>query len=247
MTTKIKNYYHMKLTFQKLIIPFVVILMLASCQSKNKRPENLAPDAKMVKALEVIQTPNYTYVRASEDDKEYWLAINAADIVVGETYFWSKGMEMKEFTSKELKRTFRNIYFIDDFSKDVITAGAKPAPKTMGGRQMAPEKAGIKVDRAPGGITIAELYAKRDQYSGKRVILRGEVVKFARDIMKINWAHIQDGTKNGADYDLTVTTHDSVTVGNVVTFEGTVILKKDFGYGYFYEVLLEDAKLKLPL
>jgi hypothetical protein len=61
--------------------------------------------------------------------------------------------------------------------------------------------------------------------------------------MNTNWVHIQDGTKSNNDFDLTVTTNDVTKVGDVVTFEGTVSLKKDFGAGYFYEVIVENAKL----
>jgi aspartyl/asparaginyl-tRNA synthetase len=62
--------------------------------------------------------------------------------------------------------------------------------------------------------------------------------------MNRNWVHIQDGTKENDKYDLTVTTLDSTTVGKVVVVEGTVAVNKDFGAGYFYEVIVENAKLK---
>ena len=61
--------------------------------------------------------------------------------------------------------------------------------------------------------------------------------------MSKNWVHLQDGTNNAGDFDLTFTTNDVTKVGDVVTFEGTVTLKKDFGAGYFYEVIVENAKL----
>ena len=62
--------------------------------------------------------------------------------------------------------------------------------------------------------------------------------------MKKNWVHIQDGTKDAGKFDLTVTTQDSVKVGDVVIFEGVAAFNKDVGAGYFYEILLEDAKVK---
>ena len=61
--------------------------------------------------------------------------------------------------------------------------------------------------------------------------------------MNKNWVHLQDGTKDGTNFDLTITTLDSVKAGDIVVFEGKVTLDKDFGAGYFYEVILEDAKL----
>ena len=58
-----------------------------------------------------------------------------------------------------------------------------------------------------------------------------------------NWIHIQDGSGDSNNFDLTITTQDQAKVGDVVTFEGTIGTKKDFGYGYLYEVIMEDAKL----
>ena len=58
-----------------------------------------------------------------------------------------------------------------------------------------------------------------------------------------NWFHIQDGTTNNGDFDLTITSAAEVKVGDIVTIEGVVALKKDFGAGYSYEVIIEEAKL----
>ena len=43
------------------------------------------------------------------------------------------------------------------------------------------------------------------------------------------------------NFDLTVTTQDVVLLGDTVTFEGTLKLDKDFGAGYLYPVIIEDA------
>jgi hypothetical protein len=114
---------------------------------------------------------------------------------------------------------------------------------TSKGNQAAVAKPGIKVKPIEGGITIAELYAKKDTYAGKTVKIRGEVVKFSAEIMGKNWVHLQDGTNNNGSFDITFTTNDVTKIGDVVTFEGTVTLKKDFGAGYFYEVIIENGKL----
>jgi hypothetical protein len=62
-----------------------------------------------------------------------------------------------------------------------------------------------------------------------------------------NWVHLQDGTgkagpKKTATNDLLVTTQEVVEVDDVVTFQGMIVLKKDFGAGYSYEVLMEMGK-----
>jgi len=245
---QMQNQNKMKNIIWGLTIVAIVASVQISCQSgNNKKVANLAPNAHQVKAEEVLQTSAYTYVRVSADGRDYWIAVTKMDVKTGETYFWSKGAEMRDFTSKELRRTFRNIYFIEDFSAEPITVATdEPAAPAMGqtGKKPPVEHQGIKVPKLEGGVTIAELYANRKSYEGKTVKIRAEVVKFSSSIMKRNWVHLQDGTKDGNNFDLTVTTKDSVTVPDIVIFEGKVSLNKDFSAGYFYEVILEDAKLK---
>ncbi|MCK9421587.1 MAG: GW dipeptide domain-containing protein [Bacteroidales bacterium] len=231
------------------IIFFVLFIgfaaMMISCGLSNrKKAANLSPNAHEVVAEEVIQTSRYTYVRVSADNQEYWVAITKADIKEGKTYYWSNGAEMKEFTSKELKRTFQSIFFVQDFTdQPITTTNPVPAPQS-GGKQPPIEHEGILVPRAEGGVTIAELSSKRSSLAGKTIKIRGEVVNFAGGIMKKNWVHIQDGTRDGNKFDLTITTQDSVKVGDVVLFEGLVTLEKDFGAGYFYDIIVEDAVRK---
>jgi hypothetical protein len=150
---------------------------------------------------------------------------------------------MTDFVSKELKRTFKTIVFVDKFSDQPITAVKTNTANLPKGTQPAIAKEGLKVERAEGGITIAELYANKDSYVGKTVRIKGEVVKYNEGILGKNWAHLQDGTNSNGSFDITFTTNDVTKIGDVVTFEGTVSLKKDFGYGYFYEVLIENGKL----
>lgn len=219
-----------------------IALIAASCNSNNVADENLAPNVHKVKIEEVIQSSNYTYLLVSEKDQEKWIAISKAEVAEGKYYYYEPGIEMTNFASKELKRTFPSITFVDKFSDQPIVAKITMAD-SMKGKQAAEPKEGIKVDPAKGGITIAELYANKDSYAGKTVKIRGEVVKYSPDIMKTNWVHIQDGTNSEGSFDLTITTDDVTKVGDVVTFEGVVAVKKDFGAGYYYEVIVEKAKL----
>jgi hypothetical protein len=103
----------------------------------------------------------------------------------------------------------------------------------------------FKVDALEDGISIADLYSDKKKYDGKTVRIRGAVTKFNPDIMQTNWLHIQDGTDYEGMYDLTITTDQALETGLIVTVEGKITLDKDFGYGYFYEVLMEDAKISV--
>ena len=102
--------------------------------------------------------------------------------------------------------------------------------------------AGVEgVEKASGGVTVAELYGQSASLAGQPVVLRGRVVKFTPNIMGTNWLHIQDGTGSQGTHDLTVTTGAAVQVGDLVVVKGPVTVDKDFGAGYRYAVIVEDA------
>ena len=106
----------------------------------------------------------------------------------------------------------------------------------------------IQVVRAEGatGRTVAELYDERGALSGKTVALRGQVVKYSAGIMGRNWIHLRDGTGDATagTHDITVTSSGTTAVGDVVLVQGTVAVDKDFGAGYLYAVIVEDASVQ---
>ena len=226
----------------------------------ERKTQNLLPGIHEVIVKEVIQTSSYTYARVSEANNEYWCALNKSEVTTGKTYYWIKGWEMNQFRSKELNKTFASIFFLESLmvtpplqaensvpENQNSENGAIENPPTgnsMPGRQSIQEKEGIKLEKAKDGITIAELFSNKQIYNGKVVKIRGEVVKISPAIMDRNWIHIQDGTREGANYDLTLTTLDSTSLGNVIIAEGIISLDKNIGAGYNYEVLMENAKLK---
>lgn len=105
----------------------------------------------------------------------------------------------------------------------------------------------VKVEKAPGkdGRTVAEIYASRTTLKGTQVVVRGTVVKWNAGILGRNWMHLRDGSGSpqGHDNDLAVTTSETVAKGDVVLVRGTLALDQDFGAGYVYPVILQDAKL----
>ena len=203
-----------------------------------------APATEMhtVVAKEVIQTSGYTYLLLTEGGKEYWAAVSRFEAEKGKTYYYKSGMEMQNFKSKELNRTFESIQFIMEFSDQPIRE-KKAAPLTTKGRQNVEKVDGLKIEPVSGRVKLAELFANKGNYAGKKVKVTGQVVKFSPEIMNKNWVHLQDGSEANGSFDLTVTTLETVTVGSVVTFEGVIAIDKDFGYGYKYDVLLEEAKV----
>ena len=202
---------------------------------------------------EVIQTTSYTYLHAKENDTLKWLAVPKMQASGGDIYYYSEGLPMKDFESKELHRTFDEVLFLGGVSPEPITDAKPKAPadhQHANGDQPYVRKAStevkkdIKIDAPKDCITISELFARKDTYAGKTVKIKGQVTKYSPEIMNKNWIHLQDGTENNGKYDLTITSSNVVKVGDIVTFEGKVNINKDFGYGYSFEVMMEDAITK---
>ncbi|WP_430971934.1 GW dipeptide domain-containing protein [Sunxiuqinia rutila] len=230
---------------------FIVLLMssllMGSCVQKKKesvQPLDTSSLMHQVEVKEVIQTDSYTYLKVSENREDFWIAVSRQEAKVGEKYYYASALEMKDFESKALGRVFDSIFFVQKLSKDPIQKSAPVASKKEPlGKAIESFDSNIEVEPAEGGVTIGELYASKGNYEGKRVRVKGKVVKVNKNIMSRNWIHIQDGTKHGEDYDLTITSDQMAEVGQEHTFEGVVTLNKDFGAGYFYELIMEEGQL----
>lgn len=106
----------------------------------------------------------------------------------------------------------------------------------------------IKVERAAGenGHTVAEIFANNTKLDGQTVRVQGKVVKFSPKIMGKNWIHLQDGSGDPLNntHDLVITTNaEPPKDKDIITVEGIVRANKDFGAGYSYVVLVEEAKI----
>lgn len=235
--------------FIGVILAIVVVALVFRLTRKDEAPlkETTAITASTVhnvKILEVIQAASYTYMRVSEDKKEYWVATVKDDAAVGGDYTYGEALEMRDFKSKELDRTFPVIYFI---SEDAGMGGGEPvteaAPVTMG-KPKVEQNTDVVIPQSDGGVSIGELYKNRDKYSNQKVWVKGKVVKVNKEVMGKNWVHLQDGTSDSGSFDLTVTTTETANVGDVLEFEGTIILNKDFGAGYTYDLIMEGGVIR---
>lgn len=131
-------------------------------------------------------------------------------------------------------------------------ADAAKTPESTAAQPQMPEghpaaKPAAEVDlggipQAEGGKTVAEVFADKDALAGQTVTVRGKVVKVNAGILGTNWVHVRDGSGGEGTNDLTVTTAGTVPgVGDTVLLTGTVGLNKDFGMGYTYDVIVENA------
>jgi len=231
----------------------VSILLIVSCGGPTFKEEgkqtsqelaqtSSAQGYQQVTIEEVIQVTGYTYLKVKENDQSKWLSVPTMEANVGEQYFYTGGMVMKGFESKSLNRTFESILFLQEVTKNpnkkevASISSVEPAQIKAEDIQVAPIR---------GGITISELMRNKQKYDKKEVVISGIVVKYNEAIMKTNWIHIQDGSGENEILDLTVTSSTRVRVGETIVVKGVVILDKDFGAGYKYDVIIENATLSI--
>ncbi len=235
----------------KRILSLAIFFAVISCEPRQDKNVDQAPmagsDVHAIVVQEVLQAPSYTYIRCTENDQEIWIAVAKGDVEVGKTYYYLKSMEMTNFKSKELDRTFESIYFLDNLTnnpdelKQPAQSAMGNAPKTK--TPMARQK-NLTIEPEAGVTSIADIYANKAALGNKTVKVKGLVTKFNPGIMEKNWVHIQDGTGDDTSFDLTITTEAMVNEGQVVVFEGTLALDKDFGHGYKYALIVEGAVLQ---
>ncbi len=239
-----------------LVTGAVVALCLVSAQAglaakkeaaKKETKTQEQPDASGLSG-KVVQTMNsggYTYVEIENKGKKLWVAIGETKIKKGDMVTFKPGAVMENFESKTLKRKFDRIIF----SEGLATPGAAAAePKPTGSKDKAvATKENVKVEKAAGAnaYTVEDLYKKRAALNNKPVTVKGKVVKVSMGIMQRNWIHIQDGTGNASkgthNLVVTSTAQNVPAKGDVVTASGTFIKDKDFGSGYKYEAIIENA------
>lgn len=91
--------------------------------------------------------------------------------------------------------------------------------------------------------TVAVLNKDKTTLAGKTVSAQGKVVKVNNGIMGRNFVHVQDGTGDASNNNLIVTSKDTANVGDKVSVTGVVVVDRDFGAGYSYPLLIEEAKI----
>jgi hypothetical protein len=255
-----------------LSIAIFSITMLAGCgeEPPAPKPQAAKPSAQMApatpaapaatspgksgKVLETMDASGYTYVQVDTGSETFWAAAPQFAVKVGDEVLVPEGMPMTNFSSKTLDRTFETVYFVPSVmvgGGDSLAQQPADQPSMANGSKTNKttvettdvDLTGIKV--AEGGQTVGDVYAKKAELSGKPVKIRGKVVKFSPMIMGKNWIHIQDGTGEAGANDLTVTTSATANTGDTVVISGTLTTDKDFGYGYAYDVIIEEAEVTI--
>jgi len=202
--------------------------------------------------LETMNSGGYTYVFIEADPDKRWVAAPQTMVSVGDVVQTSQGIPMSAFTSQTLNRTFDVIYFVDTVHNLSAPAPAEepPVSEPPTGHPDIDETSSTDVTdnnvaEFESGQNIAYVYANKDSLANQQISLRGKVVKYNEGILGWNFIHIQDGSGAVAvgSNDLTVTSKATTAVGETVVVTGTIILDKDFGAGYKFPLLIEDANI----
>ncbi|MEO1881880.1 MAG: hypothetical protein ABGX37_09270 [Methylococcales bacterium] len=214
------------------------ILNLSSINPAYAQPQTDVGTLQ-AKISDIINVANYTYVEVDTGTDKVWAAGPVTTLKKGDTVAFSTAMPMQDFYSESMGRNFKQIYFVSRFMTET-------EPRTLPDKP--PADAQIKklktsfanIARVEDGNNIAEIHAEKAKLNGKIIRVRGQVTRFAEDVMGKNWLHIQD---NSSFDDLTVTTDNTVAVGDVVVIEGELELDKDFDYGYVFSLIVQSAKV----
>ncbi len=193
-----------------------------------------------VKVLEILESDRYSYLRVSEAEDEYWIATIKGSFAEGENYIYGDGLYKTDYFSTEFNRSFDRIYLVSDLrAKNAPKAGASSIDKLVVIQQSSPVS---EADyNREGSIKIKDLLANSDKYANKEVQITAKVVKVNPAIMDRNWLHLKDGSFD--DFDLVATSLEGVPAGHIVTIKGTLVLDRDFGAGYHYDLIIENATL----
>ncbi len=243
----------------------------ANAHSASANKQNMPIETQHTAiVLESMDAAGYTYAKVDENGQVYWVAGPVSVVAKGDKISFIEQMTMENFTSKALNKTFDVLVFAstlvsvdaahqapaankdhdcDDCGSDekakVVAVESTPHGSAHAANN-TPELKKVDVAKISGGYTVEELYSQKDALATKEIKVNAQVVKVSKNIMQRDWIHIQDGSGVTGSNDMVVTSSNSnVNVGDIVTVTGILNTNVDFGYGYNYAVIVENAKFSL--
>jgi hypothetical protein len=254
---------------KKVTLIIAIVFLCAGCNAESQKAQEVPKDTP-APAMPATAAPaasysgtvvstkdasNYTYLEIKGKDGVFWAAVPQTKVAVGAAVELIGPIPMKNFEAKVLGKKFETIIFAGGVTvngKQAEAAGTAPAKNASGTQQQkepamdasAHMKADTTADasevkKAEGGVTIAEILANPASFKDKKVLLRSKVTKFLPEIMKKNWLHLKDASVK--DKDIVATSAEQFKAGDVVLIEGIVKTNQDLGFGYKYDVLIEEA------
>jgi predicted heme/steroid binding protein len=227
------------------VLVFCGTLYAQTDTKSTTAPKEIQNKIAYGKILEKKEVLGYDYLRVDQNGTERWVAIAKAPVKVGDTVGYDTRTIMKNFKSKRLGKVFDEIIF----ANEVYLPTKESVPSSM--KAMLADKieavemeVDVKDFREKPFYTVEEIHRYRKQLNGKTVTVKAKVYKVSHNIMKRDWVHLGDGT--GKEQKLTddivfTAPKANVKAGEEVIAKAKIIVDKDFGYGYFYKVMGENA------
>ena len=226
------------------VLPISGIISFACAgQNSGEEIQQQAPGRINGKVTDVLEAAGYTYAEVDTGKEKIWAAATTTPLKVGDMVAFTTEMRMQNFHSSAMNRDFPIIYFVNRFITDdesQANAGTAMASPHGSIKSASAATAIEGINKVEGGNTIAEIHAGKQKFNGKAIRVRGQVTKYNANVMGKNWLHIRDSSTLD---DLTITTSSTSAVDAIVVVEGKLTLDKDFGYGYVYPLIVEDASL----
>ncbi|MGY8917677.1 MAG: hypothetical protein ACKVJ6_05335 [Flavobacteriales bacterium] len=210
--------------------------------STQDSPKDSPNSSYKITAVEILQSSKYSYLKVEGEGDElntgnaYWIATLKGDFTVGGDYTYSGRLLKTDFESKEFNRSFDKIYLVSFIEGVMVESESEVESESRGALTTNRKLMKSEID---GITTISELLGNPTKFAGTRVTVIGQIAKVNEGIMDRNWIHLKDGSAD--DFDFILTSDVLVQVGQTVTFEGLITTHKDFGSGYFYDLIMEEA------
>lgn len=193
---------------------------------------------------EVLPGSKYVYVKVNEGSDTFWIATGQGSITAGASYVFNEAVVKKDFRSAELDREFDSIYLVTQF----LPATRKKELKRLRFNPHA-NAAEAETDDSHDGketnqvqkVTLSELLKEPKRFENQQIEISGICTKVNANIMDRNWIHLKSNRDDAQG--VVATSSHSPLAGESITLKAIVRLDKDFGAGYVYPILLEDAIL----
>jgi len=176
----------------------------------------------------VIDQGDHRLLAVTEGDRSLWVQVPPVHTQVGDYVLLGPGTPAPEIPVPEGKGRGTQVLAV----RQVKVIDAQTA------------KTALRSSRPAEALTVEAAYAQIDQLKDQEVVVHGTAVK-STTAVGWTWVHLRDGTGNareGTD-DLTVQTTEAVVVGQRVTYRGVLRANVELGFGYRYDVLVEEGTL----
>ena len=110
-----------------IVLTIAMALIVSNCQWGPKEQEVIMPgfhnsdkiedaglffDLHRVKALEILPTDSYIYLKVSEGERKFWIATRKGNYQPDSIYYYREALLKKDFESKQLDRVYDSIYLV---------------------------------------------------------------------------------------------------------------------------------------